>query len=236
VSDASSGTACSYTSDDTYTGRSPTPAWGTARKKGRKVIRRGRDVDSTTKVRGQESVEARAVERSKELRSNGTAQTAQTSDSSEVKMDEVDDSNSDQDEYAGPYRGPHLHVISVEWISDRLDRSFYKYRMTVEHLGQWAAWWPRTKVAQHHRLDSAGVWLLTMGVHKWWSDLFDELNSPDVKWPEGLDEIGQEDITMKVEEIMLAKESAMVAANRLMLKNGEAISIDSVLHLRHGRR
>lgn len=108
--------------------------------------------------------------------------------------------------------------------------------MTVEYLGQWAAWWPRTKVAQHHRLDSAGVWLLTVGVHKWWSDLYDELNSSDVKWPEGLDEIGQEDITMRVEEIMLAKESAMVAANRLMLKNGETISVESVLHLRHGRR
>jgi len=41
---------------------------------------------------------------------------------------------------------------------------------------------------------------------------------------------------MKVEEIMLAKESAMVAADRLMLKNGEATAIDSVLLLRHGRR
>jgi hypothetical protein len=91
-------------------------------------------------------------------------------------------------------------------------------------------------VAKHHRLDSAGIWLLTMAVHKWWSDLLNELNSPDVEWPEGLDEAGQEDITMKVEEITLAKESAMVAAKRMMLKDGEAIPVDSVLHLRHGRR
>jgi hypothetical protein len=156
------------------------------------------------------------------------------SSGSEHEKKEVDDSDSGDDEYTGPYRGPHLHIISVEWINDRLDRSFYKYSMTLDHLCQWAVWWPRTKVAKHHRLDPAGVWLLTVGVHKWWSDLLEELNSPDVEWPEGLDEMGQEDITMKVEEITLSKESAMVAAKRIMLKDGEAIPMDSVLHLRHG--
>jgi len=156
--------------------------------------------------------------------------------SEDGKEDADVDSKSGDDEYTGPYRGPHLHVISVEWINDRLDRSFQKYRMSLDYLGQWAAWWPRTKVAKHHRLDSTGIWLLTMAVHKWWSDLLEDLNSPDVEWPEGLDEAGQEDITMKVEEITLAKESAMVAAKRIMLKDGEAIPMDSVLHLRHGTR
>jgi hypothetical protein len=207
--------------------------WGGPRKK-RKRSRRCRG-DHTTRQRGVKRPKAEGAGRPRDLHSVGTEETDQKSDTSEDGGEEIDSSSGD-DEYTGPYKGPHLHIISVEWINDRLDRSFSKYSMTLGHLGQWAAWWPRTIVAKHHRLDPAGIWLLTVGVHKWWSDLLEELNSPDVEWPEGLDEAGQEDIMMKVEEITLSKESAMVATKRIMLKDGEAIPFDSVLHLRHGRR
>lgn len=171
-----SGTESSDDSDKTYTGLCPTPPWRSAHWNGKKATRRRR-IESTTRGRGPTIVGAGAAGRSRDPQITGSAHTDQASVSSEDKIEESDDVDSEEDEYAGPYRGPHLHVISVEWINDRLDRSFYKYTMTIEHLGQWAAWWPRTKVAQHHRLDSAGVWLLTVGVHKWWSDLYDELNS-----------------------------------------------------------
>jgi hypothetical protein len=233
ASHGSSGTESSDSSDDTYTGRSPTPVWGGPRKKPKKATRHCRVVIGQ---RDYSRVRSGSDRQSRNPHSPRTAETDLTSISSGDGKEDVDDSSGGDDEYTGPYKGPHLHVISVEWINDRLDRSFSKYSMTDEHLGQWAAWWPRTIVAKHHRLDSAGIWLLTMAVHKWWSDLLDELNSPDVEWPEGLDEAGQEDITMKVEEITLSKESAMVAAKRMVLKDGEAIPADSVLRLRHGRR
>jgi len=229
----SSTSESSDSSDDTWTGPSCTPVWGGPRKKGKRA-RRCRS-DHTTSQRGFIRASTEASGRSRCPYDSGTGETDQRSSINEDGREDADPS-SGEDEYTGPYKGPHLHIISVQWINDRLDRSFQKYRMTVEYLGQWAAWWPRTIVAKHHRLDPAGIWLLTVGVHKWWSDLLDELNSPDVEWPEGLNEEGQEDLTMKVEEITLAKESAMIAAKRMMLKDGEAIPMDSVLHLRHGRR
>jgi hypothetical protein len=155
------------------------------------------------------------------------------SDLDDEEEGESDSSSSAGGDYTGPYFGPHLDILSVEAVNSRLDRSFRKYRMTLQYIREWAAWWPRTKVARYHRLDSGGIWLLAVGIHKWWSELLAELYSPDCEWPEGLKDSEKEDITLKVEEITCVKRNNMVRAKRQMVKDGSTVGEDAIIDLRH---
>lgn len=222
--------------DDTYTGQHSTPDWARTRVKRKKTAQYYKVEVSDSRRGGSPGGIEEAGPSTKSPPRGESSEIHQMSEK-DVSGDEMTSgSSSGDDEYTGPYKGPHLHTLSVEWISDRLDRSFGKYKMTLGYLTEWAAWWPKNIVRKHHRLDSAGMWLLAVGVHKWWNDLKEELESPATEWPEGLEENGKEDLRLRVRQIALVKESEVVAAKRMMLKDGDAIPADSVMHLCRGRR
>jgi hypothetical protein len=168
-------------------------------------------------------------------RLTGSEELHEQSDTSKADGEEVEESSDGDDEYSGPYRGPHLDILSIEAINERLDRSFHKYANTLDHLTQWAAWWPRTKVIKYHGLNSAEAWLLAVAVHKWWSELSDELYTPEAEWRPEVDEEEKEEIRLRAKEIALSKEATMFGAKRAIRK-GETIAKDAVVILRSPSR
>ena len=146
------------------------------------------------------------------------------------------DESSGDDEFTGPYKGPHLKVLSVQAINDQLERSHDKYDTTLENLRQWAAWWPKAQVVKHHKLNAGEVWILMFAVHEWWSDLLLTMESQNCQWRAEMGEAEKEDMRLRVKEITLSKEMAVVAAKRIMLRQGESIPDDSVIDLLTARR
>jgi hypothetical protein len=152
-------------------------------------------------------------------------------DTDRATDDRLEPSASTDDEGRGPYRGPHLRVLSVKGLNDRLDRSIGKWGISSSGISDWSSWWPKTKVKTYHNLDAARVYLLTWSVHVWWSKLYTEVTSPKYDWPKGMCSISKEILTSRIEEISCHKKGDAVKGEREMISSGRKIPPDSVIRL-----
>lgn len=147
--------------------------------------------------------------------------------------DEKDRPNSTDDDSSSGYRGPHLRILSVRAINDRLNLSLRKWGISTSMINEWAAWWPKTTVAQYHKFDAACIYLLTWAVYVWWDRLWDQMSSLEYKWPESTGKIDRAMLLSRVKEIALIKEGAAVRGERDMRSSGKVISPDSVIKIDH---
>jgi hypothetical protein len=152
-----------------------------------------------------------------------------------IRATETDDSleasTSTDDEGRPPYRGPHLHTLSVKALNDRLDRSIDKWGISSSSINDWSSWWPKTKVAKHHNFDAVRIYLLTWSVHVWWSKLYTMVTSPKYDWPEGMGTNDKMMMISRIREIALHKEGDAVRGEREMNSSGRNISAESVIRL-----
>jgi hypothetical protein len=216
----------------------PGPSWRPARNRthiNRKKHERYLEAEPTLNEVRPDGKRAYATKRLPDPRSTGSEELDEHSDTSKADGEEDGGSSSGDDEYSGPYRGPHLDILSVEAIKARLTRSFQKYANTPKHLGQWAAWWPKTKVIKYHGLNSAEAWLLAVAVHEWWSELSDEVYTTEAQWEDGTTEEEKEVIRLRAREIALKKEAAVLNAKGAQ-KKGETIADDAEVVLRSPKR
>ena len=145
--------------------------------------------------------------------------------------DSLEASTSTDDEGRLPYRGPHLRILSVKALNDRLDRSIGKWGISSSSINDWSSWWPKTKVAKHHNFDAARIYLLTWSVHVWWSKLYTKVTSPKYDWPEGMGTNDKMMMISRIREIALHKEGDAVRGEREMNTSGRKISAGSVIRL-----
>ena len=137
--------------------------------------------------------------------------------------------SSSDDETKGPYRGPHLAVLSMSSIKERLTRGYRKHGLA--EIDELASWWPKTIVAKHHGFSAGHSLLLSWGVYSWWSDLSKEVRSPTYIWSRGLGASKRKVLMSKVREIALQKKAAAVRAERIMDSSGDKMPSTSVIRL-----
>jgi len=218
--------------NNSYGGRqSIKPVRARVRKAGRQSGPAPDTGSSSRRISGAIKAKSGGTSRGSDIIATGACDQANTDPSAS----ESDESSGD-DEFNGPYKGPHLKVLSVQAINDRLERSHDKYETTLENLRQWAAWWPKAQVVKHHKLNAGEVWILMVAVHEWWSDLLLTMESQNCEWRAEMGEADKEDMRLRVKEITLSKEMAVVSAKRTMLRQGESIPVDSVIDLRTAGR
>jgi hypothetical protein len=137
--------------------------------------------------------------------------------------------SSSDDETKSPYRGPHITVLSISSIKQRLTQGYRKFGLA--EIDELASWWPKTIVAKHHDFIAGHSYLLSCGVCSWWSDLSKEVRSPTYKWPRGFGGSERKVLLSKVREIALQKKAAAVRAERIMDSGGGKMPSTSVIRL-----
>lgn len=84
----------------------------------------------------------------------------------------------------GPYKGPHLSVISVANITKLLDNELAERTLTKTAVIDIRSWWPLKEItAEHADITDAAKWLLTHAVLQWWRHLKDDATKKYVDVP-----------------------------------------------------
>jgi hypothetical protein len=146
----------------------------------------------------------------------------------------VESDTDDQD--SQPYQGPHLHVLSVQALNNRLTRSYRRRGMSTTTVIKLSGWWPISSVISHHRLDASGMFLLTWAVHIWWSNLLNEVSSPRYKWPSGSGRSEKKELMSRIRVVALIKEGFALRSERDMISADKVIPPDSMIQLNDLRR
>ena len=183
----------------------------------------GRSTPGSFRSKGSPPLEPRKAQRTER-------QTKTTSNKPRVVESDTDDQDS------RPYQGPHLHVLSVQALNDRLTRSYQRRGMSTNMIIKLSGWWPKSSVISHHRLDASGMFLLTWAVHVWWSNLWNEVNSPRYKWPSGSGRSEKKELMSRVREVALIKEGLALRSERDMISADKVISPDSIIQLKDLRK
>jgi len=157
-------------------------------------------------------------------------QTQKTCPKSRLIESDTDDQDSQ------PYHGPHLHVLSVQALNDRLTRSYRRRGISTTTIIKLSGWWPKSSVISHHRLDAGGMFLLTWAVHVWWSNLWNEVSSPGNKWPSGSGRSEKKDLMSRIREVALIKEGFALRSERDMISADKVIPPDSIVQLKNLRK
>jgi hypothetical protein len=137
--------------------------------------------------------------------------------------------SSSDDETTGPYRGPHITVLSISCIKQRLAQGYRNHGLA--EIDELASWWPKTIVAKHHSFSAGHSYILSCGVYSWWSDISKEVRSSTYKWPRGFGGSERKVLLSKVREIALQKKAAAVRAERIMDSSGDKMPSTSVIRL-----
>jgi hypothetical protein len=129
-----------------------------------------------------------------------------------------------------PYRGPYIDILSVQAVKTRLTQAHQEKGMSKSTIDCLAGWWPKSVVAKRG-FTASHIYVLTQGVHQWWSDLWLEVHSGDYGWPEKSIEGDIKTIKSKITGFAALKSAAAERGLREMEDAGEAISANTIIQM-----